>query len=633
MAKTTPKTTRKPKTTETAPKDEALELVLKDFQAAWDYCNGSWHDRWNDNYSLYHGQRVKVGYEGITDTFVPMVFSTVETMTSALFGAKPKFNYLPPRSKPDQKTEILNALLDYYWDKDQWGIKVINTGRGYIMLGNGVDYFAWNGDHPVMVNIPLRDFFIDPTATSLENARFMGRRYLTSVEELKEFEIVDLDSPVETPILDEMGQPTGEVEQSYNMKPKYKNLNKIKHPSVKQTDYGAQNVGAETTDQQEKNMFYGSTLKDTSDQVEVIEWWGWCMRDGKMEEWVVSVANRQVVIEDTENYFKTKARANGDEFPKGIMPFAAARNYVDQSLFYAMGDVDFIADQQELLNDVTNQNIDSVTFTLNQMYTLDPEYGNQINEVENLPGAVYPFKKDALVPVQRGTVPPDAFNERVNIKNEIRETTASNEIVKGASSEGGKATATEIQAQVAGASNRINLKITQIENEYFHRMARIVFAMVRLYVTEPMMVRIVGQDGARWEQFDPAEFADGEYEPRVQLDIAIEQQKQEQAANAKELLAAFLGDPEVNQSELKKLVLARGFDLDPDEVDALMTPDPMQMQQQMAMGGMMGGATPGMTPDPMSEIPPEALLQLPPDATPEELEMVRQAAMAEQGAM
>jgi hypothetical protein len=330
------------------------------------------------------------------------------------------------------------------------------------------------------------------------------------------------------------------------------------------------------------------------------------------------------------------------------MPFAWDRCYVDPSLFYAKGEIDFLSDQQELLNDITNQNIDSITFTLNQMYTLDPKYADSITEVENIPGAVYPFERDALVPIQQRPIPADAFNERMNIKNEIRETTASNEVVKGGGeSAGSKATATEIQAQVSGSGQRMGLMITQMENEYFHRMARIVLAMIRLYVTEPMMVRIVGKDGAKWEEFDPSEFADGEYEPRVQLDIAIQNDKAEQAAKAKEMLAAFLNDPDVNQQELKKMVLAKGFQLDPDEVEQLMTPmgggvDPMTGQPlDPAMAGMpmelpdenqMFEAQQAqereadmMNPETASDIPGDIALRLPPDATPEELDQIRAA--------
>lgn len=552
------------KKTKVKESEDSLNKVLKDFKASWEYTSGSWHKRWQDNYYLYNNQRVKRGYEGITDTFVPMTFSTIETLTSALFGTKPKFSYLPPQERPDQNTEILNGLLDHYWDKDQWSIKVINTGRTGLMLGSGVDYFYWDGDHPCMINVPLRDFFIDPTATTLNNARYMGRRYLTTVEELKTFEVVDPE--------------TGE------MKPKYKNLDKVS------VDGGST---GDPLDKEEKDMWYGSTVTEPEKkQVEVIEYWN--------DEQCISICNRNTVIEDCENYFLAKAKANKVEYPKGLVPFNAFRDYVDPSLFFAKGEVDFISDEQELLNDITNQNIDSVTFTLNQMYTLDPKYAHMIQEIENLPGAVYPVEANALMPIEQRPIPGDAFQERINLKNEIRETTASNEVVKGASQDT-QATATEINAQIAGSGQRINLKVTQIEDEYFHRMARIVFEMVKLYVTEPMMVRILGKDGAKWEEFDPAEFQ-GEYEPKVQLDISIENKKQEEAANAKEMLAAFLNDPEINQQELKKLVLQRSFDLEPDEVQLLVQPN--EMMGMMPGTGQLDNPTQGSSSGPMSDMPP-----------------------------
>lgn len=536
-----------------------LETVLKDFDASWEYCEGSWHQRWQDNFYLYNNQRVKRGYEGITDTFIPMVFGTVETLASALFGTKPKFEYLPPQERPDQKTDILNGLLDFYWDKDQWNIKVINWGRAMLVTGTSIVYLYWDRDCPRMINVPIRDFFIDPTATTLENARYMGRRYLTTIKELEEFEIVDPD--------------TGE------MKKKYMNLNKAQPGGSR----------GENTDKQEKDMWYGSTVKNPHEQqVEVIEYW--------TEDEVCSVMNRSVLIEESENYFKSKARSNGDKYPKGIQPFAALRNYTDESLFYAKSEVDFLFDQQELLNDITNQNIDSVTYTLNQMYALDPKFAHLTNEIENLPGAVYPITPDALAPIPQRPVPTEAFAERQNIKNEMRETAASNEIIRGVGVQGGdKTTATEINAQIAGAGQRVGLKVTQIENEGFHRLAKIVFEMIKLYVSEPMMVRILGTDGTRWEEFDPIEFQ-GDYEPRVQLDISIESQKQQDAAETKELLAAFLGDPDINQQELKKIALRKAFDLDPDEVETLVQPT-QELPGEMGVPEAVPEATPGAVPE------------------------------------
>lgn len=575
MATKAPVKPKKPKTTGDKVVDETLKLVIDDFNLSWDYTSGSWHDRWQDNYKLYNNERIKWGYYGISDTFVPMTFGTCETLVSALFGTKPKFDYMPPSNKPNQKTDRLNALVDQFWDKDQWSMKVINTGRGMVREGTAVDYFCWDIDHPRMINVPIRDFFIDPNAFELDerSTRYCGRRYLTTLEDLESYEVVDLEAEP-----DEDGNPP--------LVKKYKNLDKLKGDSKDEPVAGGGDP-EQTTDKQEKDMLYGSTLDDASKhQIEVIEYW--------TVDRVITVANRKVVIEDAENYYKTQDRANGEKYPRGLLPFAPCRNYVDGSLFYAKSDVDFIADQQEDLNDFSNQMKDAVSFNINQQKTLDPAYAHLINEIKNVPGAIYPIEADKLRPIQNGTIPPEAFNERMNIKSEIRETTASNEVIKGAGQQKGDPTATEINAQIAGAGQRINLKVTQIENEYFHRVAKIVFRMVQLYVNEPMMVRILGKDGARWEEFDPADFQ-GEYEPRIQLDITMQQKKEKQAQDAANLMKAFLNDPNVNQKELTKLVLQRGFELDPDEVDMLMTPDPMAAMQGMpgAVPGQPGAAPQG----------------------------------------
>jgi hypothetical protein len=281
-------------------------------------------------------------------------------------------------------------------------------------------------------------------------------------------------------------------------------------------------------------------------------------------------------------------------------------------LFYAKGEIDFIADQQELLNDLTNQNIDSITFTLNQMYTLDPRYAHLLEEIENMPGAIYPVEAGALQPIVQRPVPQDAFLERTNIKNEMRETTASNEIIKGTSAQGGGSqTATEIQAQIAGAGQRLALKVTQIEDEGFHQLATLVLQMIKLYVTEPMLVRVVGRDGVRWEEFNPLEFA-GDYDVEVQLETTVNSQKAQQAMQAKEMYAAFLNDPEINQNALKKLVLQRGFDLDPDEVDELLNPAEgmMGMEQPADLVNPLPLMPEGMPMEPPLEIPMEIPLEM-----------------------
>jgi hypothetical protein len=583
LPKTSYKTDKQTKT-----KDDSVKYVVDSFNRSWKYAQSNYHTRWENSHSLYSNRRVKRGYDGVSDVFVPMVFSTVETMVSALAGGKPQFDYLPPQDRPDQNTEILNALLDYFWDKDQWNIKVQNLIRSMLTFGTGVGYLMWDIDHPVMVNVPLRDFFFDPNAINLENAPvdfYCGRRYLTTKAELESFEIVDPE--------------TGET------KPKYMNLDQIQ--------MGKSNKGGDETDKEKKDLFYGSTAPDPeSTQVEVLELW--------TEDKVCSVANRSVLIEEAENPYKTQhkkqlaMRDQPDTQAKGIIPFIIQRDYVDESLFYGSGEVEKIADLQELLNDNRNQRQDYISYILNPMFTLNPMKADMIEQIESMPGRVFPLDANDLQPVVMPNLPNEAFNNDQEIKNDIRETTASNEVVKGMSSDQ-QTTATEINAQVAQAGQRLGMKVTQIENESFHRLARIVFEMVKLYVNDPLMVRIVGKDGVKWEMFDPEQFQ-GDYEPRVQLDSSVKATKNEDVMKAKEIYLSLSGDPTINQDELKKVMLPKMFDLDPDEVDRILTPPepPAGMDE---MGAEMGG-----------EMPMEAPVDMPPipdDLTPEEMMMLEQA--------
>lgn len=532
-----------------------------------------------------------------------MTFSTIETMVAALAATKPTFDYIPPKENPEQDTKPLNAMVDSYWDRDQWNIKVQSWIRSSLIYGTGVVYLYWDMDHPVMVNLPLRDFWFDPDASSIEGCAssfYAGRRYLTTLEELKSYEVVDPD--------------TGE------MKPKFMNLDKV--------ELGAGGNTGEETDKQQKDLWYGSTASKPEDtQVEVLEMWS--------DDRIKSVVNRTQLIQDDENPYKTrhrdrlemqyqqqemgdaaadpeavqqalsKAKERADNEAHGIIPFAVQRNYVDESLFYGRGEVEIIGDLQEWLNDLTNQNADSLSFTLSPEDLLDPSVWDKHEQVQHAPGAVLPFRPDQLQPYARQPLPTEAFTERLNIKTEIRETTAVSEATKGVTSET-QQTATEVQAQMAQAGQRIGMKVTQIENEGFHRLARIVFEMIQLYVTETTPVRVSDKDGTHAEDFNPADFM-GDYQPMVQLQNTVQAKQKEEMTAAKEVFASLMMDPMINKPELYKLVLPKAFGLDPDEVNKLLQPDPA-----MAMGGMppMPGA-----PAPGGAMPPG--MPMPPAPTPD----------------
>ena len=122
---------------------------------------------------------------------------------------------------------------------------------------------------------------------------YCGRRYLTTKADLESFEIIDTDPDSKT-----YGQ----------MVKKYKNLDDIVT--------AANNSQGDETDKQQKDLYYGSTAPDPKKtQIEVIEYW--------TEEKVCSVANRSVLIEESENPYLTQAKLQGRENPRGIIPFVS----------------------------------------------------------------------------------------------------------------------------------------------------------------------------------------------------------------------------------------------------------------------------------------------------------------------
>lgn len=562
---------------------QLVTLVNKDFKNARDYIKKFKQSIWDDCWSAYNNIRTKRGYDGVADDFIPETFTIVESIKANIAGGKPKFNFIPVREEQNQETEVINDLVDFYWDQNNMTEKVQDWVQDMLVYGNGIMMVSWEGDMPHMTNIPLRDFFVDPTATHMNRPgtpgypKYAGYRFLTTVEELKNRKIVDPE--------------TGE------MKLLYQNLD----------DIGELNED-DPTDKTVKEKLLGSTLPDKKGQVEVIVYY---TRKKK-----IIIANRETLIYDGENPYKrekktkTVTRLVDDvemtsevEFPeiKGFLPFAILRNYVDTSLFYAKGDVEVILPRQERLNDISSQKTDNLTYVMNNMWQIDPQYKHLAEQIESFPGAVFPLPQGALTAIEKQSIGADADNEMFRIKEEMRRATAADEVIQGVSQDKGRVTATEIQAQMNQASQRFSTKLTNLEDEGYAQLGRIIFKMVQIFVDQEMAVRVIGTDGMQWRDFDPEEYS-GEYEPKVQLESTTKAVRAEEGQKYALIHQMFAQSPYVNQFEFTKLYLEAMLDMNADKLKRLVVdpannpaPPAMPMEQQGSItnpGGVPSGPLP-----------------------------------------
>ena len=561
---------------------DILSEVMKDFGNARNYISNRYEKVWSECFKAYNSIRTRQGYVGVANDFVPETFSIVESLKAAIAGTKPRFKYLPLIEEQEQDTTTLNALVDFYWSQNNMTEKMLNWIGDMVIYGNGIFMVSWKDGKPLIQNIPLSDFFVDPAATHMNRPeepgypRYAGYRFLTSLKQLREEKEID--------------PKTGEV------KNKYKNLDEI--------STGGQ---SDKTDKDRKEMFIGSTFgKDAiSEQVEVITYYTQYRK--------VMIANRGTVIYDGENpYHKAEktvdieVEVDGEVIKgkrkikeiQGFLPFAITRNYVDSNLFFARGDVEVILPTQEALNDTASQKRDNVAYVLNNMWQIDPRFKHLAEQIESSPGAVFPIPKGALSPIEKNDISPSADSEIERLRQQMRNATGADAAVQGVAQKFSRTTATEVQAQLQQASMRFTTKVQNLEDEGLAQLARIIYKMIQIFVDHESAVRIVGKKGVEWKTYKP-DMYNGEYEPRVVLEATMDAESAA-LSQAMQVAAQFsLGNPLVNQEAFLRQqykVLFGKFLSDDDIEEMLTVPQPVMGPDGQAVDPSLTQADTVMTP-------------------------------------
>ena len=585
---------KKPTTT-TKKDNPVLSRFLKYFTDSWTYAQQNYHQTWERNWKLYRNIRTEKNHPGTIECFVPMVNSTVNTIVASLFNSNPSVKYLPNRADQNEETDILNDVYQDFARRDGWALKNKINGRQGIITGNYFAYYEWqpddNGGFVHKEIIPIRDAILDPNAHNIADAKYVGRRFFTSKKELENTLIFNPE--------------TGKMEK------RYKDLDNVTENA---TDGG---LDAQS-DKAIKDTALGSVSPNKGSQVEVIEIW--------THEEVCVIANQQTVIEYRENpyfalnkskfeqrklawelerYQKLQQSAGAEdigefkeEFNKksaGLIPFAHGCDYPDVSLIYGSSDVDIIADEQELLNTLTELNIEAVLYQLYPERRIDPKFAGKLDNLDPMPGKVYPLPAGAMDWNNPPTIPTNAFAERNNIKGEIRESASVSEISKGITATD-STTATEIKAMLGQADVRIREKADNLAQGFFMQEATIVFKLLKLYADDNYMIRKVGDNGVKFETVEMSKFI-GDYTPMVTLDVQAQLEKSEKKEAYTNAFQMIIADPTNNLAEAKRIMYPKMMpELTQEEIAAIITPtEPQQPQMAQPVPQMANMAAQDMT--------------------------------------
>ena len=222
---------------------------------------------------------------------------------------------------------------------------------------------------------------------------------------------------------------------------------------------------------------------------------------------------------------------------------------------------------------MTEMALEAGLYVLYPERTIDPAYTSLIDDLEPGPGKVFPVPDGAMRWNNPAPLPSGIFNERANIKDEIREAVSVSQISKGVSATD-DITATEIKATLGRGDVRIQEKAQTLANDFFVQEARIVLRLVQLYVSEKMYVRTIQDAKVSFEEIDPTRFL-GEYTPMVTLDVQKRYEENEEKEANLQAYQILIQDPTNNLSAVKKHLLPKIIpSLTKEQIAEIVTPAP-----------------------------------------------------------
>lgn len=543
-----------------------VDEVLGLFNDAKKYVDNGYRTDWDKYFKVYSGKRVVRNYEGVSDPVIRESHTIIETLVANIASGYPKFHFVQTNEEQATDTDILNDMLDYYMVCNQMGLKNQEWVRDMLMYGTGVLGVEWRDGEPFIFNVPLRDYFFDPTSTglvaTLNPALYSGYEYLADKDTLASERIFDAEANAWVP--------------------RYTNLDKLALPAP---DIKGGGAGSKGMDKAFKDMFKGSTLGDKAmeNQVHVIKFYhlptGRLYEIGNKKEFIY---NQPTWCQREEMQRPIVTIVDGQEVPgtqtldqiKPFLPFAILRDYIDSSQFLGTGEMALIMDDAELLNDYEAMQIDNNAYQNTPMYWIDPQFADLAAEIETIPGAVYPIPRNAIGAIERPQLTGDLDNKQELILARMRRATGADEVIQGSQPSSSRTTATEVNSTLQQAQTRFSTKISNLESEGYAQLALLIFKMVQIFVTKKTAMRIVGKEGVFFKDFDPWDY-NGRWEAHAELDTTIQQNMAEVGLKDQAVYQALKDTPGIDPIQLARWwIKKKDPTMTDEEFNTMLAPPP-----------------------------------------------------------
>lgn len=466
-------------------------------------------ERFNDFDYIFHSKLKYFDPNIPSKVFNPSAWSFVETIVTRMLSKDPVVSYKPREVSDNVQSSIHSDMFSYWYDKDEVYPKMVEWVKSSLIYGTGIVKIDWytsptrfvksyvydengeaiideNGkyviketptidyDDPRLQNVNIYDFFVDPMATSIDDAKWVIHQYWVDIEELE--------------------QENKKAEQFGKVVYSKSGLKKLKASKISETEF-----------EQERRRASGyndNKGDNTVDRVKIWEMW----EDNKC----VVIADESIVLREEENYYW-----------HGKKPFIRIVDSINIKDFYGKGEIEPIEKIIHAINTVQNQRITNVNRILSPMWkakgTVDDE---ELQFTDNGIIHVNDINDADFVPMPNVTQ--TAIQEQNTLMEVAQRALGVTDYVQGLQTPG--QTAKEVEIKTSQANSRFAHKVKLFESMGLRKLGEFVYQLYQQFVTTSKVVRVVGQSGEKFVRVT-ADQLSGEYDVTPESESTLEEDK------------------------------------------------------------------------------------------------------------
>ena len=558
--------------------------------------NENYDNLWQRMINLYRGRQYRGQAVG-DRLLVNIAFSTINTLAPSVAIGRPKINVNPRRPEDGDKAVVTESIINYWWQHYECQPQFQLAVKDYLILGHGwvktgyrfveeaktkdiqdsadeaadpnkpaddvESEFIIREDRPFLERVDPFDMFVDPDATSMDNARWIAQRTRRPIKDIKNDPRYDFSARKD------VGPSSYQRYGDINTTPNFYTTN----------SYGEEDAYADIFEYYDIDTGEMSVFSDSGDK------------------FLIKPVKMPYVFGH---------------------PFFMLRNYDIPGFFYPMGELEAIEPLQYELNETRTQMMNHRKRYSRKWLALESafdDFGRQMLASDD-DNVIVPVKgsenlNNVVVPMPALINPPEFYNQSALIQNDIDRVSGVSEYQRGAIPETTR-TAREASIIAEAGNARVAEKLVNIENAIARCAANLIM-LAQQYLTGEQTVRIVGTEAAPvWLTFD-RDYIAGEFDYSVEAGSTAprnEAFRRDMALQVVSAMAPFAQAGLVNMAKLAEYVLGTGFGIknasafltQPQAPEAPQGPEPMSPDQQVLEGQ---GLPPGMTPDQMQpQLPP-----------------------------